>query len=175
MGAYDRFKDTSNIMGVRAYILPGNHTLLVKRSEMAPSTNPQKKGEEKTVVEFKVIESDTMKVGSTCSLVEVESSQGYLGNILVYVAGLLGENVDRFVLDPDFDETFAAIFEINQISTGMLVRCTGQQVKTKEGGDYTAKTWDPVHVSEYAQFGLIAPEGSYEGAETADVPQDAAA
>lgn len=163
MGAFDRFK-SADIMGVRKYIEQGTHVLLVKRTEMGQSRNPTKKNTEKTVIEFKVVESDTMRVGEMTALVEVDTSQGYYGNVLSFVAGILGYAVDEMKADPSFDEVFANVFGEEQILTGMLVRCIAQQVKTKAGGDYTAKSWEPIPASEYERYGLMAPDGAYAAA-----------
>lgn len=165
-GAYDRFKNAEP-MGVRQFIEAGNHRLLVKRTIQGPSQNPQKKNMEKTVVEFKIIRSDTMKIGSSCSLVETDDKAGYFGNVLSFVAGILGYGIDEMKADPDFDTVFTSVFGPDQILTEMLVDCVGQQVKTNAGGDYTAKTWEPVDASEYAEDSLIAPEGAYVRAEAA--------
>ena len=160
MGAYDRFK-SADVMGVRQYIEPGKHRLLVKRTEMGPSKNPQKKGMEKTVVEFKVIRSDSMKLQSSCSLVETDTSQGYAGNVLAFTAGILGYTVDDMKADEAFDQVFDGCYGKEQILVGMLVDCVAQQVGTQAGGEYTAKTWEPVPASEYGEDGLIAPDGAY--------------
>lgn len=170
MGAYDRFKN-ADPMGVRQYIDPGDHYFLVKRTEQGPSKNPTKKNVEKTVVEFKVIKSDTMKEGSVCAMVETDASQGYFGNVLTFVAGILGYEVDDMKKDPDFDAVFASVFGEEQILTDMLVHCIAQQVKTTspqaKSDVYTAKTWEPVEAAKYEEFGLIAPEGAYTGEEQA--------
>ena len=168
MGAYDRFKNLDAVMGVRNWIKEGNHVLQVRRTEMSKSKNPQKKGIEKAVVEFKTIKSDTQKVGQICSLVEMESNQGYTGNVLMVTAGILGMDHEKMVEDPDFDAIFDAAWGTEQIFTGMLVRCGAQQVKTSKGGDYTAKTWEPVPAAEYPEFGLIAPDGAYVPSEGED-------
>lgn len=166
MGAFDRFKN-ADPMGVRSYILPGKHVLLVKRTDMSQSKNPQKKGQEKTVVEFKIIESDTMKVGESVSLVETEASQGYFGNVLAFTAGILGMGIDEMKRDPDFDSIFEGAYGQEQIFVGMLVRCVAQQVPTTskdaKSDVYTAKTWEPILASDYAKWSLEAPNGSYTG------------
>ena len=164
MGIWDRFK-TANVMGVRNYIKEGHHILQVKRCEMGMSTNPQKKGVEKAVVEFKIIESDTMKVGQLCSLVEMDTSMGYAGNVLAFVAGIMGYDVEALKEDPDFESVFDGVWKEQQILVDMLVDCTAQQVKTTKGGDYTAKSWEPILASDYEKWALIAPDGSYTGEE----------
>ncbi len=163
---YSKFQ-SAEVMGVRQYIEVGTHRLLVKRTEMGPSKNPQKKNMEKTVVEFKIIESSTMKVGESCSLVETDEQAGYYGNVKAFVAGILGNTIDEMTVDPDFNATFAAIFETDQILTGFLVDCVAQQVGTTKGGEYTAKSWEAVPASEYGQYNLIVPEGAYEPPEAA--------
>ncbi len=163
-GVYDRFK-TADPMGVRSWIPEGNHVLLIKRTDLSMSKNPLKKNVEKAIVEFKVIESDTVSPGKIVSLVEMETSQGYLGNVLAVTAGVLGLSIDEMKADQDFDATFDAFWGTSQVVTDMLVRCTAQQVKTTKGGDYTAKTFEAVHASEYEKFGLIAPAGAYGSSE----------
>jgi len=174
VGAFDRFRD-SEIMGVRQYIEPGKHRLLVKRASMGPSKNPEKKklNQENTIIEFKIVRSDTMKVGSVCNLVEVSTAQGYEGNVLLVTAGILGYEVEKMRKDPAFDSIFEAAFGEEQIFCGMCVDVVAQQVKTTKGGDYTAKTWEPVLASEYEEDGLIAPDGAYTGPE--DDGEEAAA
>ncbi len=175
MGAYDRFK-TADVMGVRQYIEPGTHVLLVKRTEQGKSKNPKHKGAvEKTVVEFKVLKSDTMKEGCSCSLVEMETNQGYFGNVLAFTAGILGNTIDEMRGDADFDEVFSNAYGEAQILVGMLVKCVAQQVATTSTGakspEYTAKSWEPVDAADYEDFGLVAPPGAWtahgEGAEAA--------
>lgn len=172
MGAYDRFKN-ADPMGVRSYILAGKHVLLVKRTDQSMSKHPNRKGQEKTVVEFKIIESDTMKVGESVSLVETEASQGYFGNVLAFTAGILGMGIDEMKNDPDFDVIFEGAYGKEQILVGMLVKCVAQQVpttsSTAKSEVYTAKTFEPVLATDYGKWNLIAPNGSYAG------PQDAAA
>jgi len=160
MGAYDRFRN-ADPMGVRQFIEAGNHRFLVKRTIQGPSANPQTKNMEKTVVEFKIVRSNTMKIGSACSLVETDAKAGYFGNVLSFVAGILGYSIDEMKSDPDFDTVFNSVFGPDQILTEMLVDCVAQQVKTTAGGDYTAKSWEPVDASEYAEDNLIAPDGAY--------------
>lgn len=161
-GIYSRFKD-ADPMGVREYIKEGKHRFLVKRTEMGPSKNPQKKNMEKTVIEFKVIRSDTAKVGTACSFVETDDKEGYAGNVLSFVAGILGYTIDELKADEDFEAVFDGVFGTDQILVGMLVDCNAQQVKTTKGGDYTAKSWEPVPASEYEADGLVAPDGAYTG------------
>lgn len=170
MGAFDRFrvnKDGTPIqpMGVRNYIKPGDHYLLVRRATQRQSTNPQKKGNEITVVEFKVLQSDTMRVGEVTSLVETELQQGYFGNVLAFVAGALGYGIEEIQADPDFDEIFDGIFGGDQVLVDMVVHCVAQQVATTspqaKSKEYTAKTFEAVDARDYAKWGLIAPDGAY--------------
>lgn len=173
MGAFDRFR-TAEVMGVRQYIEPGLHVLLVKRTDMGPSKNPQKKNMERTVVEFKVVQSDTLKAGSACSLVETDEQDGYAGNVLAFTAGILGYGIDEMKADPHFEQVFDGAYGKDQILTGMLVACNAQQVATKKGGTYTAKTWEPVLASMYSEFGLIAPDGAFTGEEESDAEPEPA-
>ncbi len=159
-GVYSRFQ-TAEPMGVRSWIPEGDHILLVKRTEMSQSKNPTKKNIEKAIIEFKTVKSDTVKPGKIVSLVEMESSQGYLGNVLSVTAGILGMSIDDMKADPSFDSIFDGVWGQDQILTDMLVHCIAQQVKTQAGGDYTAKTWEPVEASMYAEYGLIAPQGAF--------------
>lgn len=168
MGIFDKFKN-ADVMGVRQYIEEGNHRLLVKRVSQFMSKNPLTKNQENVTIEFKVIrttpkepdQKPQLKVGMTCNLVETSKSQGYEGNVLAAVAGILGLSIDEMKADDDFDDVFGSVFNEDQLLTGILVDCTAQKVKTKAGGDYTAKTWEPVRASEYAQHGLEAPAGAY--------------
>ncbi len=168
MGAYDRFK-TADVMGVRSYIQAGEHILLVKRTDQSQSKHPSRKGQEKTVVEFKIIKSTTMKVGESCSLVETEASQGYFGNVLAFTAGILGLGIDEMRADEQFDETWTDAYGERQVLVGMLVKCIAQQVATSsstaKSDVYTAKSWEPVATKDYAEFALIAPQGSWPGPE----------
>jgi hypothetical protein len=170
MGVYDRFR-LAEPMGVRQYTDPGDHFFLVRRAIQRQTTNPQKKGEV-TVVEFKVLESNTMKVGQVCSLVETEPSQGYFGNVLAFVAGILGYTIDEIKADPDFNKVFDGCFGPAQILTDMVVHCIAQQVKTTSPQAktefYTAKTWEPVDARDYARWSLAAPDGAYAGASAGD-------
>src|SRR3989304_686394 len=120
MGAYDRFRN-ADPMGVGQFIEAGNHRFLVKRTIQGPSANPQTKNMEKTVVEFKIVRSNTMKIGSACSLVETDAKAGYFGNVLSFVAGILGYSIDEMKSDPDFDTVFNSVFGPDQILTEMLV------------------------------------------------------
>lgn len=170
MGAFDKFK-SAEVMGVRQYIIAGQHRFMVKRAEMGPSKNPQKPNLERTIIEFSIVKSTTMEEGAICALIEVSSNQGYYGNVLNAVAGIMGYEVEDMRDDKDFDATFLGVFGEAQIIAGFLVDCVAQQVKTKAGGDYTAKTWSPVGASQYAKHSLIAPEGAFvssiaSGAET---------
>ncbi len=167
-GAYARFRG-ANVMGVRKYIEPGDHILLIKRTDQAMSTNPKKKGLERTVVEMKIVATDspdTMKVGNSCSLVECEPAPGYLGNILAFVAGVLGETIDEVNAydEAQFDDIFDSIFGTAQVFTGQLVRVIAQKVPTTAGGEYTAKTWEPVDAVDYEKYGLVAPQGAWTAA-----------
>ncbi len=172
MGAYDRFKDAEP-MGVRKYIEPGAHRLLVRRTVQGPSTHPDRKGKEKTVVELKIVRSDTMKVGETCSLVETEGSAGYFGNVLEFTAGILGYGVDEMKKDEQFNEVFGGCWGPDQLLIDMLVDCVAQKVGTTKGGEYTAKTWTPVHASEYEKDGLVAPNGAFGLEPPAEAPASA--
>lgn len=173
MGAYDKFK-SADVMGTRQWIEPGDHILLIRQCQMGPSKNPLKKGQENTIVTYRVIQSDSMKPGTTCSLVETDAQQGYAGNVLAFVAGVMGYTIDELKADEDFDAVFDGCFGTEQILTDMLVRCTAQQVKTTKGGDYTAKTWEPVEAAKYEDFGLTAPDGAYVDEEEAAEASDAA-
>lgn len=197
MGAYDRFKNAEP-MGVRNYITPGKHRLLVKRSNMSPSTHPNRPNQEKAVVEFKVIRSEqlmdkdgnpatdkagkpfpAMKVGESCSLVETSAQQGYFGNVLAFTAGILGYGIEEMKNDPDFDNVFIGCWGPDQLMTGMLVDCVAQQVDTTSASAksdvYTAKTWEAVHASEYANHALEAPDGAFGQADDGDGDGEAAA
>jgi hypothetical protein len=164
MGAYDRFRESSP-MGVRSWVVEGDHVLELKRTEMSASKNPKNKNIEKAIVEFVTIESDTVKPGKIMSLVEMESGQGYLGNVLAVTAGVLGYTIDEMKADADFDATFDGFWGTDQICTGFLVRCHAQQIKTQAGGDYTTKTWEAVPAADYPKYGKIAPDGAYVPAE----------
>lgn len=159
MGIFDKFKN-ADVMGTRQYIEDGIHIFEIRRTEQGPSKNPKHRGVEKTVVEFTVIESDTMKQGITTSLVELETLQGYAGNVLSFVAGVLGVTVDDLKADDDFEAIFGGVFGTDQIFTGMLVKCVAQKVQTKKGTDYTAKSWYPVAAGDYPKYGKTAPEGA---------------
>jgi hypothetical protein len=159
MGIFDKFKNAET-MGTRQYIEEGIHILEIRRVEQGMSKNPKSRGVEKTVVEFAVAESDSMKAGISCSLVEMETLQGYAGNVLSFVAGVLGVTVDELKADDDFENIFGAVFGTDQLFTGMLVKCVAQKVQTKKGGEYTAKSWFPVHAEDYAKYGREAPSGA---------------
>ncbi len=167
-GAYSRFRN-ANVMGVRKYIEEGDHVLLIKRTDQAMSTNPKKKGLERTVVEMKIVETnnpDNMKPGNSCSLVECEPAPGYLGNILAFVAGVMGETIDEInaYSEEQFEDTFDSVFGVSQVFTGQLVRVIAQKVPTTAGGEYTAKTWEPVDARDYEKYGLVAPQGAWTAA-----------
>jgi hypothetical protein len=159
MGIFDKFK-TAETMGTRQYIEEGIHVFEIRRVEQGLSKNPKSKGVEKTVVEFSIVESDAMKAGISCSLVEMETLQGYAGNVLSFVAGVLGVTVDDLKADEDFENVFGAVFGTDQLFTGMLVKCVAQKVATKKGGEYTAKSWMPVHAEDYAKYDREAPSGA---------------
>jgi hypothetical protein len=163
MGIFDKFKN-AEVMGTRQYIEDGIHVLEIRRTEQGASKNPKSRGVEKTVVEFAVVESDNMKNGITCSLVEMETMQGYAGNVLSFVAGVLGITVDDLKGDDDFEQIFGGVFGTDQIFTGMLVKCVAQKVQTKKGTDYTAKSWYPVPAGEYGKYGKTAPAGAPQAA-----------
>ena len=159
-GAYDRFKGAQPI-GVKSWIIEGTHILEVRRTEMSKSKNPLKKNVEKAIVEFKVIESDTVAPGKIMSLVEMETNQGYDGNVMAVTAGILGNDIEELQADPGFESVFDSFWGEEQVCTGFLVRCIAQQVKTQAGGDYTAKTWEAIPADEYEKYGKIAPNGAY--------------
>ena len=159
MGIFDKFKNAET-MGTRQYIEEGIHVFEVKRTEQGLSKNPKSRGVEKTVVEFTVVDSDTMKPGISCSLVELETLQGYAGNVLSFVAGVLGVSIEELKADVDFESVFGGVFGTDQILTGQLVRCVAQKVQTKKGTDYTAKAWAPVYAEDYHKYGREAPEGA---------------
>lgn len=159
MGIFDKFKNAET-MGTRQYIEEGIHVLEIRRIEQGMSKNPKSRGVEKTVVEFSVVESDSMKAGISTSLVEMETLQGYAGNVLSFVAGVLGVTVDELKADSDFESIFGSVFGSDQIFTGMLVRCVAQKVLTKKGGEYTAKSWSPVHAEDYAKYDREPPAGA---------------
>ncbi len=167
MGAYDRFKE-ADPMGVRSWIVEGTHILLIKRTEMSQSKNPKTKGKEKAIIEFKTVKSDTVNAGKIMSLVEMETNQGYFGNVLAVTAGVLGYTIDDMKADEDFDAVFDGFWGSQQFCTDMLVRCIAQQTTTTKGGEYTAKTWEAIPASEYPEYNLIAPSGAY-------VPEERAA
>lgn len=158
VGAYTRFK-TAQPMGVKSWIIEGTHILEVRRTEMSNSKNPLKKNVKKAIVEFKVIESDTVAPGKIVSLVEMETNQGYDGNVMAVTSGVLGNSTEELQADPDFEAVFDAFWGEQQVVTGFLVRCIAQQVKTRAGGDYTAKTWEAILADEYEKYGKIAPNG----------------
>ena len=112
------------------------------------------------IVEFSIVESDSMKAGISCSLVEMETLQGYAGNVLSFVAGVLGVSIDELKADDDFENVFGAVVGSDQLFTGMLVKCIAQKVPTKKGGEYTAKSWLPVHAEDYAKYDREAPSGA---------------
>jgi hypothetical protein len=159
MGIFDKFKNAET-MGTRQYIEEGIHVFEIRRTEQGLSKNPKSRGVEKTVVEFSVVESDTMKIGISCSLVELETLQGYAGNVLSFVAGALGVSIDEFKADDDFESIFGGVFGTDQILTGQLIRCVAQKVQTKKGTDYTAKSWAPVYAEEYSKYGKQAADGA---------------
>jgi hypothetical protein len=159
MGIFDKFKN-ADVMGTRQYIEDGIHILEIRRTEQGASKNPKHRGVEKTVVEFSVVESDTMKAGITTSLVEMETLQGYAGNVLSFVSGVLGVAVDDLKNDDDFEQIFGGVFGTDQIFTGMLVKCVAQKVPTKKGTEYTAKSWYPVAAGDYEKYGKKAPDGA---------------
>lgn len=162
-GRFSKFRDAS-VMGVRNYIPPGIHVLQARRFEMSLSKNPKNEGKEKSIIEFKIIETnhDKSRPGEIVSLVEMSTSQGYYGNVKAVTAGMLGMSIDAMEKDEDFDKYFDQIWGQNQILVGHLVRCTAQQVKTQAGGDYTAKSWEAVPARMYPEFGLIAPQGAFD-------------
>ena len=80
MGIFDKFKNAET-MGTRQYIEEGIHIFEIRRVEQGMSKNPKSRGVEKTVVEFAVAESDSMKAGISCSLVEMETLQGQLSTL----------------------------------------------------------------------------------------------
>ncbi len=164
MGAFDRFKN-ADPMGTRKFITAGNHTLMIKRVQQGLSANPKTQGVEKTVVEFKVLESDSKEhpVGSSCSLVEMSNKEGYDGNVLKFVAGALGETIEAMkgLDEQTFEDFFSRIFGADQLLTNMIVRCSATQTKTTKGGDYTAKEWEAVPARMYEKYGMTAPDGAY--------------
>lgn len=172
MGRFDSFRKAS-VMGVRAYIEEGTHYLFVKRTEQSMSKHPKKQGQEKTVVEFKILETDSsdpkMAPGKMCSLVETEASQGYHGNVLAFTAGALGLSTDEFQADDDFESIWDSVWGQEAILVGMVVKCTAQKVATTspdaKSDVYTAKTFEAVPASEYARWDLVAPNGAYAGPE----------
>jgi len=159
MGIFDKFKNAET-MGTRQYIEEGIHVFEIRRVEQGMSKNPKSRGVEKTVVEFLIVESDSMKPGISCSLVEMETLQGYAGNVLSFVAGVLGVSIDELKADDDFENVFGAVVGSDQLFTGMLVKCIAQKVPTKKGGEYTAKSWLPVHAEDYAKYDREAPSGA---------------
>jgi len=167
MGRFDAYKN-ADVMGARSYIVEGDHYFLVKRAEQSPSTNPKSKATEKTIIDFKILKTDTMRVGSMTAFVDVDTSQGYLGNIVSCVAGILGyKTPQEFQADDNFESCMESVFDVEQILVGMIVHCIAQNMKTKEKLDYTVKTWEPYEASKYEAFGLIAPDGAYTGEDSA--------
>lgn len=169
-GRFDRFRK-AQVMGVRAYIQAGQHVLLCRSFAMRLSKHPKKEHVENSIIEFQIVQTNStlQRVGERCSLVEVSSSEGYYGNVKAVTAGILGMGIVDMEQDPAFEDIFDAVWGEKQILVNQLVRCSAQQVKTSKGGDYTAKTWQAVPASMYAEFGLIAPDGAFQG-EANDAP-----
>ena len=122
---------------------------------------------------------EPLRLNESCSLTEVSSSQGYFGNVLAFTAGVLGLTIDEMKADAQFDVFFDGAYGPLQIFSSMLVRCIAQRVKTKPGADgkpgvYTAKTWEAVPWSEYAEYGLVAPDGSFDPDNNRPVDEPAA-
>lgn len=165
---FSRFRD-AQVMGVRNYIPAGQHVLLARRFEMSLSKNPKNEGKEKSIIEFKIIQTnhDKSRPGEIVSLVEMSTSQGYYGNVKAVTAGMFGMSIEEMEKDPEFDTYFNLVWGEQQILVGHLVRCTAQQVKTQAGGDYTAKSWEAVPARMYAEFGLIAPNGAFDDSQGA--------
>jgi hypothetical protein len=171
MGLFDKFR-SADIMGVRQYIEPGEHIFLITSNKCGPTKNPQApKGQENFIAEFKVIKTVPMDdkqekklvEGMVCSLVETSNQQGYEGNVVSYVAGVLGMTPQEFQLDPASEQVLHDVTEEDQIFVGLLVRCSAQMVKTKKDKDYTAKLFQPVPAEAYASYGMVAPDGAYDG------------
>ncbi len=156
MGAYDRFRN-ADPMGARNYIKPGQHVFLVTGTEQGASKNPQKPGVEKSLVNFRIMKSDTMKAGEVTALVEMSTGQGYLGNVLAFTCGILGFDIAEVRPDPNrskedeaaIEAMFDAVWGTQQMCVGMLVACTAQKSDTS---DYTNKIWAPVPAAQYPEY-----------------------
>jgi hypothetical protein len=171
---FSKFRD-ADIMGVRQYIEEGHHLLQVGPIKNDMTKNPMKASNiENFIAEFKVIrtkplkdeQKDVLKENMTCSLVETSAQQGYAGNVVSFVAGVLGMTAREFQSDENSGNVLRAVCQEEQILAGMLVRCRAQKVDTKKtaqtGQQYTAKSWEPVPAREYAEYGLTPPEGTYD-------------
>lgn len=165
---------TADIMGVRQYIEEGDHILQIGPVKNDQSKNPMKQTVENFIAEFKVIQTtplkedqtEVLKENMTCSLVETSAQQGYAGNVVSFIAGVLGVTAREFQADPESEGLLAAVVGEEQILSGMLVRCRAQKVDTKKtattGQKYTAKAWEPVPASAYARYGVTPPPGCYD-------------
>lgn len=174
MGLFDKFR-SADIMGVRQYIEEGNHLLLCGAIKHGNTKNPTKaQNLENFIGEFTVVQTTPLKPDQkdklvehmTCSLVETSAQQGYEGNVVSFVSGVLGMTPAEFQRDPESEGMLKAIVGESQILAGMLVWCSAQKVDTKKtattGQQYTAKTWKPVPARDYAKYGYEAPTGTYD-------------
>lgn len=174
---FKKFRD-ADIMGVRQYIEPGDHILLIKSNQCRETKNPQAPaGQENFIGEFTVVKTkplspdqkEKLREGMTCSLVETSTKQGYAGNVVSYIAGTLGMDAREFQADPDSEGTIRGVVGEDQLIAGMLVRCKAQKVQTRpkpgktEPGEYTAKVFEPVPRSAYASYGIVPPDAAYDG------------
>lgn len=164
-GRFSKFRD-AQVMGVRSYILEGQHVLMARRFHMGVSNHPKKKeaGVQNSIIEFKIIETNNAKCrpGEIVSLVEVSTSEGYYGNVKAVTAGILGMSIEAMEKDDDFDAIFDQVWGEQQILVNHIVRCSAQMVTTKNNTPYTAKSWEAIPARMYQEWGLIAPVGAFD-------------
>jgi hypothetical protein len=121
-----------------------------------------------------------MAVGESCSMAETSENQGYFGNVLAFVAGVLGMGIDEMKNDPAFNDIFLGVFSPAQILAGQLVRCVAQQVPTTSAKAkskvYTAKTFEAIHANDYQLYGIepIPSAYGYQNPDAASPPAAAA-
>jgi hypothetical protein len=184
---FNKFRG-ADIMGVRQYIEPGDHILLIKSNQCRETKNPQAPaGQENFIGEMTVIKTkpltpdqkQVLREGMTCNLVEISTKQGYAGNVVSYVAGVLGYDAREFQADADSENVLRDVCGEEQLISGFLVRCKAQKVATapkngKAAGEYTAKVFEPVPKEAYAGYGVTAPDAAYEGDWTSPLDPDLA-
>jgi len=164
--ALDGFDNTPPSSGGGSYVLPGEYILRVENITMKKGFRGISfVGTNKVVHVIKSEEGVGSRLDDEANVVEnLTKNENAKANIKAYAVAVAESFYQRKVDPKNIKKDFIArCCDASQPLKDVLVRVVAKQVKTRAGGDYTAKTWSMLTVEEAAKYGLTqkvkAPAG----------------